>query len=210
MVKVDRITCGNGNCFLVHTNGNAILVDTCRARFKDKIFELCRQHNVQLIVLTHGHIDHVQNAAFLSDKLNIPIAMHQADYKLIESNWHEPLSAHTLQGKFILKLSMRSFQAEKIEPFTPAFFLSEGDTLSHYGIPASILELSGHTKGSIGIRIDNTDLIVGDALMNMFYPGKTPLYGDLTAMNKSADRISKLGEMTIHFGHGRSVPNRSW
>ena len=38
---------------------------------------------MRLLILTHGHIDHAQNAAFLSKELNIPIAMHKDDVDLI-------------------------------------------------------------------------------------------------------------------------------
>jgi len=211
MNGIERIKCGNGNCFLVRNGGNAILVDTSRVQFRDRILKQCENKNVRLIVLTHGHIDHIQNAAFLSKELNVPIAMHKADYELIKNNLAEPLSAHSLLGKLILRMSMSSFENDKVDPFEPAVFLSEGDALDKYGIRAAIImELPGHTKGSIGVIIGDTDMIVGDALMNMFYPTKSPLYGNRADMEKSAERIGSLGNIEIHFGHGKSVKNRDW
>ena len=210
MSNIERIKCGNVNVYLISDGDNAVLVDTSRTRFRDKILERCRTKNVRLIVLTHGHIDHIQNAAFLSKELNSPIAMHREDYGLIKDNLSEPMSAHNLLGKVILKLSQKSFEVDKAEPFEPGLFLNDGDSLNEYGVSATVIELPGHTKGSIGIKVGDTDIIVGDALMNMLYPTKSPLYGDRGRMEQSAARISSLGDATIHFGHGKPVKNRNW
>ena len=210
MSHIERIQCGNGNCYLVTDGESAILVDTGRTKFREKILAKCRGKNVRLIVLTHGHVDHVQNAAFLSEALHAPVAMHGDDYGLAKDNRSEPMSAHGLLGKIVLKLSQKSFQVDKIEPFEPQVFLKDGDSLREYGVPAAVVELPGHTKGSIGILVDDTDILVGDALMNMFCPAKSLLYGDRGRMEQSAARISALGGVTVHFGHGKPVKNRDW
>jgi glyoxylase-like metal-dependent hydrolase (beta-lactamase superfamily II) len=206
---ITRIPCGNGNCFLIQDNNASILVDTSRPKYRDNILEQCKNANVKLIVLTHGHMDHIQNAAYLARELKVPVAIHKQDYELTKNNMLEPLSAHNLLGKLVLKISIKSFEYDTIEEFEPTIFLSDGDSLLEYGIDGTIVELPGHTKGSIGIRIGE-DLIVGDALMNLFYPTKSMLYGDRKRMEKSAEYIRNMSVNTIHFGHGKSVPNRKW
>lgn len=210
MGKIERIKCGNGNCYLVSEGNNAILVDTSRTQYKDEILETCRKKDIKLIILTHGHVDHIQNAAYLSKELNAPIAMHKADYELINDNMRESMSADGILGKLVLALSMKSFKEDKIPPFEPAIYLQEGDSLEPYGIQATVLELSGHTKGSIGLKVGETDIIVGDALMNMFYPAKSLLYGNKEMMEKSAKKISDINNATVYFGHGKPVKNREW
>ena len=133
-------------------------------------------------------------SAYLSKKLNVPIAMHEADYDLTKDNRAEPMSAHTLLGKVILKLSQKSFEVDKIDQFEASIFLSDGGSLSGCGIDGTIVELPGHTKGSIGIIVGETDVIVGDALMNMIHPVKSPLFGDKAIMEKSVAKISSLGD----------------
>ena len=67
METIQQIRCGSVNCFLVQSGRAAILVDTGRAAYREKVLRACRAReevSVRLIVLTHGHIDHVQNAAF--------------------------------------------------------------------------------------------------------------------------------------------------
>jgi len=136
--------------------------------------------------------------------------MHKADYDLIQDNWAEPLSAQSLLGKIILNMSMKSFKQDTVEPFEPEIYLKEGDSFEQYGISATVIELPGHTKGSIGINVNDTDIIVGDALMNMIYPAKSSLYGNKDIMEKSADKINGFGKVKIHFGHGKSILNRKW
>ena len=92
----------------------------------------------------------------------------------------------------------------------PNIVLHHHDNLSNYGINARIISLPGHTDGSIGIDVDNKHLIVGDALMNMFYPTVSMLYHNREKMLESARKISRIGNRTIYFGHGKPVANKQW
>lgn len=210
MVEIHRIESGNVNCYIVADDGRAILIDTGRKKYREKILEKCKEFHVSLIVLTHGHMDHCQNAAYLSGALQIPIAMSEKDMNLIPDNRKQSLSAKTFLGKIVLSVSLRSFEKDSLEPFEPSVFLKDGDNLSEYGIDAKVMELPGHTKGSIGIMVENDKLFVGDALMNMFYPTVAMLYVDEREMLATAEYISKLGEKTIYFGHGKPKRNRKW
>ena len=209
MVKIHRIASGNVNCYIVADNDNAILIDTGRKKYREKILEKCKEFHVSLIVLTHGHMDHCQNAAYLANALHIPIAMNKKDMDLILENRKQYLLAKTLLGKIVLSVSLSSFEKDSLEVFEPILYLKNGDDLSEYGIAAKVVELPGHTKGSIGIEIED-NLFVGDALMNMFYPTVSMLYVDEQEMLSSAKYISGLGEKTIYFGHGKPKQNREW
>lgn len=109
MVKVQRIKCGNGNCYIIEEKGNAVLVDTARPKYRDKVLLACRKVNIRLIILTHTHMDHCQNAAFISKELNIPIAICRADEELIKNNMLQTLYARTLAGKLVLFFSNNHF-----------------------------------------------------------------------------------------------------
>ncbi len=200
-----RIQCGSANCFIAEENGSAILIDTATVHYCGKVQDACKNKNIRLIVLTHGHVDHIQNAAALSKVLGAPIAMHKADAGLIENQLGQPVKADSLQGKLVLALTKRNFQ-QKIEPFVPDVLLDDGDSLAIYGVNAKIVGLPGHTKGSIGVLAGN-EFFVGDALM---HASKSLLYGDKAEMEKSAERISSYKPVTVHFGHGKSAPNRIW
>lgn len=210
MEKILRIPCGNGNCYLISNGKSAVLVDTSREKYRQKILDVCKPFQVRLLVLTHGHVDHVQNAAFLTQKLNCPVAMHRADLPLLADNMNQPLSASSILGRIVLSASIKSFKTDKIPAFAPTVFLDDGDSLDGYGVSASVVGLPGHTDGSIGLDVDGQGVIVGDALMNMFYPTVSILYHNREVMLQSAAKIEKIGPCTIYFGHGKPVENRIW
>lgn len=210
MSEVHRIKCGNGNCYIIENGSNAILVDTGKKGYLNQVLKACKPYSIKLLVLTHAHFDHAENAVQISEALGIPIAMSEKDCDLIESNNNQELFSETFLGKIVLSASLKDFSARPIRAFRPDILLKDKDNLSDYGINASIVSLPGHTNGSIGIDVDNKYLIVGDALMNMFYPTVSMLFHNKNEMLESAEKISKMGNRTIYFGHGKPTPNKRW
>ncbi|SET80620.1 beta-lactamase [Lacrimispora sphenoides] len=210
MAEVKRIRCGSVNTYLIEEHGRAVLVDTGRNGFEEKVLAQCRKTKVELIVLTHGHADHVQNTAYLRKELGVPVALHKEDLSLIKDNFTEPLRFQGMLGMAVAEVTAKSFETDRIPEFIPEIFIGEGDWLKDYGINARIMGLPGHTRGSIGIDLDEKAVIVGDALMNMFYPGLSLVYWNRAEMLKSADKISALGARKVYFGHGSPVENRAW
>ncbi|MCI9393896.1 MAG: MBL fold metallo-hydrolase [Oscillospiraceae bacterium] len=210
MCEIHRIKCGNVNCYILKNGSSAILVDTGKKEHFQQVLEACKAFHVKLIVLTHAHFDHAENAAQLSSTLDIPIGMHESDCDLLPSNFSQALSASTFLGKIVLSASLKEFAVHTVPEVKPDVLLREGDSLSSYGIDAQVLALPGHTDGSIGLDVEHRHLLVGDALMNMFYPTVSMLYHDRDAMLKSAGKISSMGSRTIYFGHGKPVSNRKW
>lgn len=210
MGEVHRIKCGNVNCYIIENGTNAILVDTGKKEYINQVLKACKPYSIKLLILTHAHFDHAENAAQISEALSIPIAMSEKDCDLIESNNNQALSSETFLGKIVLSASLKDFSARPMRAFQPDILLRDKDNLSDYGINASIVSLPGHTNGSIGIDVDNKHLIVGDALMNMFYPTVSMLFHNKSEMLESARKISRIGKRTIYFGHGKPTPNKHW
>jgi len=219
-MMVELINGGMANCYIVAQGGKAVLVDTGTEKHRESILAKCRATGVGLIVLTHGHYDHAQNAAYLTRALGVPIAMHPADLPLLDNILCEPIAAHTLQGREMaaiirfgqrpeLKAFATRLQKNEIPPFQPDIALHDGFSLEPYGIAAKIIALPGHTRGSIGIVAGN-DVLVGDALMHLGKPGRAAHYVDAAATAASAESIAALGHITVWFGHGGPVKNRAW
>ena len=116
-----------------------------------------------------------------------------------------PLKEHLIAGPIF-----QSFKRDKIEPFEPSIFLNDGDSLKTYGVDVTVVGLPGHTKGSIGLNVKGEGFIVGDALMNIFYPTRSMMYGNFDETKKSAIKISNTQVERIYFGHGKPVSNRMW
>ena len=161
---------------------------------------------MKLIILTHVHFDHAENAWELSKRYNIPVAMHQSDEELFDSYDKQALSSYGIIGKLILTLSLKKLQSIKVEKPENLIFVKDKDEFSGYGVDARIIELPGHTKGSIGVDTGE-GLIVGDALDNWIFPATGHLYNDFDEIKRSTEKIKGLGKRTLYYGHGKPKDN---
>ncbi|MBR4224587.1 MAG: MBL fold metallo-hydrolase [Oscillospiraceae bacterium] len=200
---VHRIICGTGNCYVVSKGQDAILVDTGRAEFIDKVTQVCDKYDMKLIVLTHTHFDHAENAAALSERYGIPVAYHKADDALFEDSSAQPLSYYGITGRIVMAMSVKLLNEKKVRRPNDVVFIEDGYDLSGYGVDARIICAPGHTYGSVCVEVSGKGLIVGDAMDNWVLPGRGHLYTDLAAAKASYEKIRALGAETIFYGHGR-------
>ena len=207
MHKIHRIKCKTDNCYIVSNGRNAILVDTGSGEAFDNVLAECSKFDMRLVVLTHVHFDHAENAAKIAEHFNIPVALHKADIELFENYDDQPLKPYGIVGNVVLGLSLKVMRNTKIRRPKNIIFIKEGDSLLEYGINARILELPGHTKGSIGVDVARKKLIVGDALDNWIFPSTGHLYSNFSDLKKSADKIRKLGKRMLYYGHGKPTEN---
>jgi len=207
-MKIELVNFKTDNCYIVSEGDNAVLVDTTSGEGYDTVLEACSKYNLRLIVLTHVHFDHAENAARLSEHFNIPVAFHKSDEELFDSYDRQPLRSYGIVGKVVLNMSLKVLRETPVTKPADFFYVKEGDDLSSYGINARIIELPGHTAGSIGVDVEGTDLIVGDALDNWISPATGHLYSDLEAIKRTADKILALGDRTLYYGHGKPTKNK--
>ncbi|MBR5966853.1 MAG: MBL fold metallo-hydrolase [Treponema sp.] len=207
MATITQIKGGTDNCYIVSEGKSAILIDTSSGARVDQVIAECDKYEMKLIVLTHVHFDHAENAAKLSKRYNVPVAIHKLDEELFESFDKQPLKSYGLVGKIVLGLSLKVLRNTKVDKPENLIYVKEGDDLSAYGINAKIVELPGHTLGSIGVDVEQKHLFVGDELDNWVRPALGHLYYDFDAIKKSAQKIKGLGRRTIYYGHGKPTEN---
>ncbi|MBO4450566.1 MAG: MBL fold metallo-hydrolase [Clostridiales bacterium] len=207
MAEVIRIKGGTDNCYVVANGKTAILVDTASGENYEQVISVCDKYEMKLIFLTHVHFDHAENAKALSERYNIPVAINQADEELFESFDRQPLKSYGLVGKVVLGMSLKVLRETKVDRPGNLIYVKDGDDLSSFGIDGRVMEMPGHTKGSIGLDVEKKHLLVGDELDNWITPGIAHLYSDFDAVKTSAEKIRKLGERTIYYGHGKPTPN---
>ena len=207
MAEIKRIKGGTDNCYLVTDGGKAILVDTASKQNLDQVRAECDKYEMKLIVLTHVHFDHAENAAELSRRYGVPVAIHQEDEELFESFDKQPLKSSGPVGRAVLGLSLKVLRNTRVEKPEQLIYIRDGDDLSPYGIEAKVIELPGHTLGSIGVDVEGKHLLVGDALDNWIRPGVGHLFYDREAVKKSAEKIRMMGDRTIYYGHGKPTGN---
>ena len=202
------------NCYLLETSGSFVLVDTGvrgkRRHVEDALTRAgCSVGDLKLIVLTHGDSDHADNAAFLRAKFSAPIAMHRADAGMVErgdmsSNRKARPDKVTLMGRVIMVVGklVVLVQPPRFDTFSPDIAVEDGQSLSGYGLDASVLQLPGHSQGSIGVFTADGSLCCGDLIYNFFRPSQDWI-DDLAAAKRSIARLQTLNPRVVYPGHGK-------
>ena len=119
-----------------------------------RILEVVRSLDVNLekILLTHGHMDHVGGTADLARELNIPIiGPHIAD-----AFWINALDQQAAMMGF-----------ERVEGFQSTQWLQDGDSVDLGEVLLDVVHCPGHTPGHV-IFVSQRDkkAFVGDVLFN--------------------------------------------
>lgn len=202
-MKIEKITCGVANAFLIHGNNGSVLIDTGTKRYKKKVLECCKKANVKLIILTHGHFDHCQNTSYLAKALNCFVGIGSGDVLLLEKNEKRKMFGKGLWGNFYAWTSNRNIGKNNVESVSPDIILDNGMSLLEYGVDGTVIRLAGHTKGSIGIALTSGELFVGDAMQNIIVPATTWCFEDFQQAQESAKLIKSMNAKKIYYGHGR-------
>lgn len=197
------------NCYLVRTDIGFILIDTAKTGKRNVIEkELdnagCKPGDLKLIILTHGDFDHCGNAAYLREKFGTNIAMHEADSGMVE---HSDMFWNRKTPNFLVKSLMGFvFRLGKMDRFKPDFYIKEGDNLSDYGFDAEVIELPGHSQGSIGLLTADGNLFCGDLLANEDKPDVWSIIDDHKAAKASVEKLKGRTINMVYPGHGRPFP----
>ena len=203
-MKTERIACGMANAYLLHGDGGSILIDTGAEKYREKVAKACQNAGVRLILLTHGHFDHCQSAAYLTRNLKCKTGIAGEDAALLEKNQKRKVYGKGIWGRFYADASNRNIEQNEIEAVTPDVILEDGMSLGEYGVDAKTVKLPGHTAGSVGVLCDTGELFVGDAMQNILFPSAAWCYEDYEKAKESAAIVRSMNAGKIFFGHGRA------
>jgi hydroxyacylglutathione hydrolase len=152
--------------------------------------------------LTHGDFDHTGNAAYLRQKFGAPLAMHPADFGMIERG--DMFASRGNANPIFKVIAPLLFKFDKSNRATPDIKLTEGDNLAEYGFDAEVLSIPGHSRGSISVLTADGDLFVGDLFENTKEPALNSIMDDPAAAQTSIEKLKSLEINTVYPGHGAS------
>ena len=173
---------------------------------------------IRLIVITHGHPDHITSAKDFKELTGAKIAMHQLDKQCLETGkWketHKPEAAKGSKwGWFLSKVTNPFFGMLNDELPSCEVEVTVGNdglSLKDYGISGRIVYTPGHTSGSVSVVLDSGEAFVGDLVMNKFplrlNPGLPILAEDAGLVKKSLRHLLDLNVTTVYPGHGKPFP----
>ena len=193
------------NCYLVQLEDGFVLIDTGTTNRRRQIESAlraagCQPGNLKLIILTHGDFDHCGNAAYLRETFGAQIALHGDDLGMVERGdmyWNRQQPNRIVKAIFglIIKLAPK-------DRFTPDITLADGDNLAAYGFDAQVIDLPGHSRGSVGILVGDDTLFCGDLLGNRDEPALWMIIDDEAAAHASVEKLNAYPDTTVYPGHG--------
>jgi glyoxylase-like metal-dependent hydrolase (beta-lactamase superfamily II) len=167
-----------------------------------------RPEDVQLIVITHGHWDHIGSARDMKSATGASLAMHEREIAWFKESGTPLSRGITLWGKAFYAIHRIFMPLIDVPPAKVDMPLEDvGMSLSEFGIPGRILYTPGHSVGSVSVLLDGGEALVGDLAMNKFplrlSPGLPIFADDPTAVIASWELLLDAGAKVVYPAHGK-------
>ena len=214
-IDIVTISLGFDQCYVLKGEG-VIVVDAGQPNKGEAFVRALKTvaikpQDVKLVVLTHGHWDHVGSAGEIKALTGAPLAMHRSEVNWLEGSLTPLSPGVTLWGRVFNALHKVFMPLVKVPAAKVDIELDDdGLSLVDYGIPGQVLYTPGHSSGSMSVLLDSGDAFVGDLAMNRFpltlSPGLPIFADDPTAVVSSWMKLIELGASTVYPAHGRPFP----
>ena len=193
-VNVETIIVGpiEVNCYLVtckKTNKAAVIDPGDNAEDILKVIR-SRSLDVEYILLTHGHFDHLGGVAPIKEATKAKVLLHKNDQYLVDSA--------SQQAELFGLPAPELFEVDQ--------YVDQSDVVEFGNLKATVLATPGHSKGSVCYLFENS-IFVGDTL---FYGGvgRTDLEGGSfeQLLHSIQSKLFSLPEdIRVYCGHGPST-----
>ena len=202
---------GAGNCYVIKDKG-AIMIDSGTPN-KEKNFVKSlkklsiKPEDIKLVILTHGHWDHIGSAKEIKEITGAKIAMHQLEKDCLEKSLMLVPPAVNRWGHIFAWIMSRFMPLVHIPSTDVDIILGdENFSLVEFGIPGKVIHTPGHSSGSVSALLETGDAFVGDLAMNGFPlrlgPGLPIFADDIQKVKESWNLLLDKGANMIYPAHG--------
>jgi hydroxyacylglutathione hydrolase len=211
-VRIHPIKLGVAHCYILQGDG-IIMIDGGPPKqvkhFMEALERLSiRPGDIRLIVLTHGHWDHIGSAREIKEITGAPIALHRQEKDWLEKSLKPLPPGVTTWGHIFVKIMALFMPLVHIPATDVNLVLGDAEfSLIGYGIPGQIIYTPGHTKGSVSVLLESGEAFVGDLAMSEFplrlTPGLPIFAEDVQKVKESWKVLLDKGAKTIYPAHGK-------
>jgi len=210
--KVQPVKFGHSNIYLIKTESGYILVDAGMPNMEKKLDEVFEKagvdpKSVQLIIATHGHLDHIGSIAYAQKVTGGEILCHQSISDHLVNGEAESAVPQNFFGRLLNLLT--GLTGSKFEGTKPDILIEDEFDLNEYGISGKIIHTPGHSPSSVSIMLDNGEALIGD-LVREEGSGKIGLgmfYEDKKVLLESLEKVAAFESRTIYLSHGTHIDN---
>lgn len=191
-MKVSKFAVGKlqTNCYLLESFGESVIIDPGDDGdfLSEKIY--FQNLNLKMLLVTHGHFDHVLAANELKINFKAPLFISKKDLFLLEKAG---------ESAFFWTGIVPKFKVVK-----PSGFLKAYDKIEFGRDLLEVIETPGHTPGSLSYYNEKEKMLFCGDLIFKNGLGRTDfVYSLKRELNKALNKILKLPPETIVFpGHG--------
>ncbi len=209
-----RIPIGICNCYLLRGERTALIDAGAQGNIKAFLRGLqalnISPNEISLILLTHGHWDHIGSLHPIQQATGAQVAVHYRDQPWVENGNPGFPRGVTPYGKAMIWLAERLIHPKFPHVKVDHVIGDQGMSLADYGIPGKVLYTPGHSMGHVTIVLDSGEAFVGDMAMNDWYlrltPGLPIFADDVNLLVESWKKILPLGIKRVYPAHGRDFP----
>ncbi len=196
------------NAYIVKQKG-VVLIDTGIPGSENTILSSMEkagihEHDLRLIILTHGHGDHAGSSARLRELTGAKLAIHRKDSGMLRTGTQGPLVPTGLVGR-IAKFFIGSVNREGYPAADPDIVIDGTLDLAQYGIAGVVAPTPGHTAGSVSVVLESGDVFTGDLIFPQIPSGKPgmPFWAEQPAdVDISVRALLTNQPKVFHPGHG--------
>jgi glyoxylase-like metal-dependent hydrolase (beta-lactamase superfamily II) len=212
--KVQPVKFGHSNIYFIKTETGHILVDAGMPNKGDELDEKFASAGVDpasvgLIILTHGHLDHVGSVAHAQRVTGAQVLCHRSFSDSLVNGKAEPAIAQNFLGR-VLNI-MTGLMGNKFEGTQPDILIDDEYDLDVHGISGKVIHTPGHSPSSVSIMLDDGDALIGD-LVRETGSGEISLgmfYADKMVLLESLEKVAALEPNTIYMSHGTYTDSKT-